>query len=647
MARSALPVLGPNERVIGIDLGTTTSVMATVEAGVPGIIPNAEGSRTTPSVVAFTKEGDLLVGEVAKRQAVINPMNTFMNVKRFIGRRWTEVEVEAVPFAVQKMGGDLPQFDCPATDTRLAPEEVSAHVLRKLRKDAEAYLGADVTKAVVTVPHYFTDSQRQSTKDAAYIAGLDVLRICNEPTMAALAYGATLQHQARLLVLDLGGGTFDVSLLEIADGIVEVVSTAGDGNLGGTDFDQRIVNWLADRFKEAEGVDLREDKQALQRLVEASETAKIELSSVEEVEISIPFITAGEDGPKHIEETLTREEFEDMCADLIKRLDGPVKEATKLMLPTMRWVNEIVLVGGASRMPAVQRRARKITDFRPMNRTLNPEEVVALGAATQASMIVGEVRDIMLFDVLPLSLGVETEGGVFSKVVEKNTKIPVEVHKFFSTAEDRQDCIEVKVCQGERPFAADNKALGSFMLTEIPPAPAGVPQIEVTFIIDREGILTASAKDWATMQSQSIVVKDASTLEEWEVERMKKEAEIHWMEDKVAKEKAALRHQAQHLVSTTQRKVDVIGPKVPPELRDVVMAKVDDLAQELREEDDIDYYELGERIEALKAELMKVGLRVWGSQVAPQTQPGPGKPRPLGTTVGGGPPLLPDFVDAE
>jgi molecular chaperone DnaK len=482
-------------KVVGIDLGTTNSCVAVMEGGKPTVIANAEGFRTTPSVVAYTKNQDQLVGQIAKRQAVMNPENTFYSVKRFIGRRVDEVNEESkeVSYGVEKAGSNV-KVKCPVLNKQFAPEEVSAQVLRKLAEDAGKYLGETVTQAVITVPAYFNDSQRQATKDAGKIAGLEVLRIINEPTAAALAYGLDKKSNERILVFDLGGGTFDVSVLEVGDGVFEVLSTSGDTHLGGDDFDKVIVDYLADSFKANEGIDLRQDKQALQRLTEAAEKAKIELSSATQSEINLPFITATPEGPKHLDLTLTRAKFEELASKLIDRCRVPVEQALKDAKLAASELDEVVMVGGSTRIPAVQELVKRVTGKDP-NQTVNPDEVVAVGAAIQGGVLAGEVKDILLLDVTPLSLGVETLGGVMTKMITRNTTIPTKKSETYSTAVDGQTNVEIHVLQGEREMASDNKSLGTFRLDGIPPAPRGVPQIEVTFDIDANGILSVTAKD--------------------------------------------------------------------------------------------------------------------------------------------------------
>jgi molecular chaperone DnaK len=540
---------------VGIDLGTTNSVVAVMEGGKPTVIANAEGVRTTPSVVAFSKTGERLVGQLARRQAVVNPQNTIYSIKRFIGRRFDEVESERkiVSYKV-KEGGD---GGCKVIigEKEYSPEEISAMVLRKLKEDAEKYLGEKVTSAVITVPAYFNDSQRQSTKNAGAIAGLEVSRIINEPTAAALAYGIDKKTNEVILVFDLGGGTFDVSILEVGDGVFEVKSTSGDTHLGGDDFDHVLVDFIADEFKRNEGIDLRKDPQALQRLMEASEKAKIELSAVTEASISLPFITANETGPKHLDLRVTRAKFNELTKHLVERCRVPVDQAIKDAGLKTSEINEVVLVGGSTRIPAVQDLVKSLTGGKEPNQSVNPDEVVAIGAAIQAGVIGGEVRDVVLLDVTPLSLGIETMGGVFTKLVERNTTIPTHKSETCSTAEDNQPAVDIQVYQGERPMARDNKLLGTFRLDGIRPERRGVPRIEVSFDIDANGILNVTAKDNGTGKEQKIVITASTNLNKDDIQRMVKEAEANADEDKRNKESADARNEADNLCYAVEREI--------------------------------------------------------------------------------------------
>merc|ERR1711937_1008719 len=521
------------EKTIGIDLGTTNSAVAFMEGGKPVIIPNTEGARTTPSVVAFSKQGERLVGQIAKRQAVVNPSNTFFSVKRFIGRKMTEVadELKQVPYDVIEDNKGNIKLKSTSANKEFAPEEISAQVLQKLKKSAESYFGETVKQAVITVPAYFNDSQRQATKDAGAIAGLEVLRIINEPTAASLSYGLDKKDNETILVFDLGGGTFDVSILEVGDGVFEVLATSGDTRLGGDDFDEKIVQWLVKEFQDAEGIDLTKDNQALQRLTEAAEKAKIELSTLTQVSINLPFICVSSDGPKHLEKELTRAKFEELCSDLIQRCKTPIQNALKDAELTPTAIDQNVLVGGSTRIPAVQDLVKNLLGKEP-NQTVNPDEVVAVGAAVQAGVLGGEVKDILLLDVTPLSLGVETLGGITTKITPRNTIIPTKKSEIFSTASDEQQSVDIHVLQGERELAKDNKSLGTFTLNGIAPAARGVPQIEVIFDIDASGILSVTAKDKSTNQQQSITISGASTLPKEDVERMVEEAEANAAADK-------------------------------------------------------------------------------------------------------------------
>jgi len=598
------------EKVVGIDLGTTNSAVAAMEGGKPTIVTNQEGGRTTPSVVAFTKSGDRLVGQIAKRQAVVNPENTFFSVKRFIGRRMNEVteECKQVPYVVIEDGNGNVKIKCPNANKDFAPEEISAQVLRKLTGDAAKFLNDSVGKAVVTVPAYFNDSQRQATKDAGKIAGLEVLRIINEPTAASLAYGFERKSNETILVFDLGGGTFDVSVLEVGDGVFEVLSTSGDTHLGGDDFDKRIVDFLAEDFQRNEGMDLRKDRQALQRLTEAAEKAKIELSSLGQTSINLPFITATADGPKHIDATLTKAKFEELCSDLLDRVRRPVEQALKDAKLSISDVQEVILVGGSTRIPAVQEIVRSMTGRDP-NVTVNPDEVVALGAAVQAGVLAGEVSDIVLLDVTPLSLGLETLGGVMTRLIPRNTTLPTSKSEVFSTAADGQTSVEINVLQGEREFARDNKSLGMFRLDGIPPAPRGMPQIEVKFDIDANGILSVTATDKGTSKKQDIKITGASTLPKDEVERMVNEAEKFGEEDKKRREAVETKNQAESLIYQSEKQLKDLGDKVPAEVK----AKVEEKVKAVKDavaEDNTD--KIKAAVEELNKENMQMGAAVYG-----------------------------------
>lgn len=566
-------------KAVGIDLGTTNSVVAVMEGGKPTVVINADGSRLTPSVVAFTKTGERLVGQIARRQAVLNPENTIYSAKRFIGRRYGEVqsEIKNVPYKVVAGPNDAAPFEIQGK--QYAPEEISAQVMRKLADDAGKYLGEKVTDAVITVPAYFNDAQRTATRDAGKIAGLNVLRIINEPTAAALAYGLDKKGNETVMVFDLGGGTFDVSILEVGEGVFEVKATAGDTHLGGDDFDKRIVDWLAEEFKRDQGIDLRADRQSLQRLTEAAEKAKIELSSVTEATISLPFITADANGPKHLETKLTRAKFDQLTADLVQRCEGPVKQALQDARLTDRDIDEVVLVGGATRTPAVQALVRRLTGGKEPNQTVNPDEVVAIGAAIQAGVLAGEVKDVVLLDVTPLSLGVETLGGVMTKLIERNTTIPARRSEIFSTAEDNQNAVDVHVLQGEREQARDNRTLGHFRLEGIAPAPRGLPQIEVSFDIDANGILTASAQDKATGKEQRITITGSTQLSKDEVERMVTDAQSHADEDRRRREEVDARNQADSVAYQVERQIGELGDRAPANER----ARAEALISEVRE----------------------------------------------------------------
>lgn len=570
-------------KVVGIDLGTTNSVVAVMEGGKPLVIANAEGMRTTPSVVGFTKEGERIVGQMARRQTVLNPQNTFYAVKRFIGRKYGELSPESkrVPYTIRRNDNGNIGIKCPRLQKDFAPEEVSAMVLRKLADEASRYLGQPVTGAVITVPAYFNDSQRQATRDAGRIAGLEVKRILNEPTAACLAYGLERRENQTVLVFDLGGGTFDVSILEVGDGVFEVKATSGDTQLGGNDFDQKIVDWLAEQFLENEGMDLRRDRQALQRLTEAAEKAKIELSGVGLTDINLPFIAATEDGPKHLEVRLTRGQFEGLCSDLLQRLKRPVKQALIDANISPSAIDEVVLVGGGTRMPMVQNLVRDLVDKEP-NQNVNPDEVVAVGAAIQAGILAGEVRDILLLDVTPLSIGLETIGGVMKKLIPRNTTIPVRRSDIFSTSENNQTLVEIHILQGERELAKDNKSLGRFKLTGIPPSPRGMPQIQVAFDIDANGMLLVTAQDKATGREQSIVVQGASTLTQQEVNEMIRDAEKYAETDRLQRERVEKRNKAEALTFQSERQLREVALDYGMQFARGGRSRIENLVRELR-----------------------------------------------------------------
>lgn len=579
-----------------------------MEGGSPTIVTNAEGGRTTPSVVAYTKNGDRLVGQIAKRQGVVNPENTFFSVKRFIGRKMDEVTSEAkeIPYTVVNSGGKV-KIDCPALGKQFAAEEISAQVLRKLCDDAANFLGDSVTKAVVTVPAYFNDSQRQATKDAGQIAGIEVLRIINEPTAASLAYGFDRKSNETILIFDLGGGTFDVSVLEVGDGVFEVLSTSGDTHLGGDDFDKRIVEWLASDFQKTEGINLMNDKQALQRLTEAAEKAKMELSTTSTTSISLPFITATADGPKHIDKSLTKSKFEQLCDDLISRCRVPVEQALKDAKLTLNEVDEVILVGGSTRIPAIRDLVKSLTKKEP-NMSVNPDEVVALGAAVQAGVLAGEVSDIVLLDVTPLSLGLETLGGVMTKLIPRNTTLPTSKSEVFSTAADGQTSVEINVLQGEREFVKDNKSLGNFRLDGIPSAPRGVPQIEVKFDIDANGILSVEACDKGTGKKQDIKITGASTLSSDEVDKMVADAEKFASEDKAKRETVEVKNSADSMVYQTEKQLKELDDKIPADAKDTVLEKLNDLKQAIAS-DDVERMKNAQ--EALQQQVMSMGQAMY------------------------------------
>jgi molecular chaperone DnaK len=625
-------------KAVGIDLGTTNSVVAVMEGGKPTVITNSEGSRLTPSVVAFTKTGERLVGQIAKRQSVLNPENTIYSAKRFIGRRYSEVqsEIKNVTYKVVAGPNDAVRFEI--VGKQYAPEEISALVLRKLADDASKYLGEKVNDAVITVPAYFNDAQRQATKDAGKIAGLNVLRIINEPTAAALAYGLDKKKNETILVFDLGGGTFDVSILDVGDGVFEVRATSGDTHLGGDDFDKRVVDWVAQEFQRDQGIDLRKDRQALQRLIEAAEKAKIELSTAIETTISLPFVTADASGPKHLEMKLTRAKFEQLTADLVERCVGPVKQALADAKITERDIDEVILVGGATRMPAVQALVRRLTGGKEPNQSVNPDEVVAVGAAIQAGVLSGEVKDVVLLDVTPLSLGVETLGGVMTKLIERNTTVPVRKSETFSTAEDNQSAVDIHVLQGERELARDNRTLGNFRLEGIQPAPRGAPQIEVSYDIDANGILTVTAKDKQTGKEQKITISGSTQLSKEEIDRMVAEAQSHSAEDRKRREEVEARNTADSVAYQVERQLHDLGDRVPLNEK----ARAEQLIAQIRELVKNNSTDVA-RLRQLANDLQQLAYGLASAAESQQPPPGGQAGGRGGAQPGGGD----DVIDAE